>query len=249
VAVELRYILCSYVLDTQYVRLGREPTSTLRNWATDTASIMRECIAALGGNPAASNPLDDATTSASATAQLLQGGLLVAEGRGQSALIRDLLQRAANRPIDGTVDVRTLEPAIERLVSNLAALALVADAAADSWTAYQARYGRRLKATGLPPAPRWKLFYQLASIFERLHLGRKYAVSKYTCGGSHRQTKTAGPAVTWTRELFALASDPEHSSGCTPLPELIALHDWAVEKTEGFGEHIDEAGRRYRKAP
>jgi hypothetical protein len=252
-ATELRRVLCFFVLDLRSYRMWKRPTAEVISWATDLADVMRECIAALGGNPAASFTLDDATNLTSDAAQLLQGGVRVAEGRGQAAVIRDLLQRATNHPIEGAIDAGTLELAIDRLANGLAAVALIADSAADSWLAYKQHFGQRLGAVGtkrgVPPSPRWQLFSQLAPIFERLHGGRKFAVGKSVDGGGGmRATKTTGPAVVWTRGLFALASDPGHSSGCAPLPELVALRDWAVEKTEGFGEHIDEAGRRYRKS-
>jgi hypothetical protein len=251
-ATELRSVLCFYVLDLRSYQMWKRPASEVISWTTGLAAIMRECVAALGGNPAASLPLDSATTSPSDAAQLLQSGLLVAKGRGQAAVIHGLLQPAAGYPTEGPVDARMLESAIERLVNYLAALSLVANAATDSWRAYQQHFGQRVGAGtkgGVPPTPRWQLFYCLASIFERLHGGRKFAVSKSAGGGvGMRATKTTGSAVVWTRGLLALAIDAEHSAGCALLPELIVLHDWAVEKPEGFGEHIDEAGRGLRKS-
>jgi len=94
---------------------------------------------------------------------------------------------------------------------------------------------------------RQALLDSLAPIFEALHHGRKYAVSKYPSGGDGiRVTRSTGPAVTWTRELFRLQSDRDYAP-----PELArvisSLYAWSVGKPEGFAKCIEIAGRRHRE--
>ena len=76
-----------------------------------------------------------------------------------------------------------------------------------------------------PLSVRQALFDWLAPLFEALHHGRRYAVSKYPSGGDGiRVTRSTGPAVTWTRELFRLLRD-RHSAP----PELAhAISDFML---------------------
>ena len=99
-----------------------------------------------------------------------------------------------------------------------------------------------------PLSFRQALFDWLAPLFEALHHGRRYAVSKYPSGGDGiRVTRSSGPAVTWTRELFRLLRD-RHSAPPELAHEISRLYAWSVDKPEGFAKCIEVAGRRHREA-
>ena len=244
----------SFLLESQMQRAWREPTTGISDWATATARVLRDCITALGGDSSAENPLDYRTVRAAATAGLLQPGLSVTEGTGEALVVHLLFQQGTGQPMRRPIDLRSLEGAIARVVPSLAALARIADGAAEGWAVHQKLFAGRLRLKtqlrrGLQLPPRWQLFFGIAPIFERVHGGRRYAVSKYSTGGQGRETKTTGPAVIWTRALFEIASDSAHQwQGASPYPELIELRKWSIAKSEGFAEHIDEAGRGYRNA-
>ncbi len=99
-----------------------------------------------------------------------------------------------------------------------------------------------------PLSFRQALFDWLAPLFEALHHGRRYAVSKYPSGGDGiRVTRSTGPAVTWTRELFRLLRD-RHSAPPELAHAISSLYAWSVDKPEGFAKCIEVAGRRHREA-
>jgi hypothetical protein len=98
-----------------------------------------------------------------------------------------------------------------------------------------------------PLSLRQALFDWLAPLFEALHHGRRYAVSKYPSGGDGmRVTRSTGPAVTWTRELFRLLRD-RHSAPPGLAHAISSLYAWSVDKPEGFAKCIEVAGRRHRE--
>jgi hypothetical protein len=103
-----------------------------------------------------------------------------------------------------------------------------------------------------PRSLRRSVFDGLAPIFEALHHGRKFAVSKYGAGGSNmRQTRTGGPAIIWTRELFRLIADrtaPLDGAASSAFgTQMAKLYAWAVDTPEGFAKCIEIAGRKHRE--
>jgi hypothetical protein len=234
------------------------PSSVSRKWGASIAEVLREALSVLGVTDGTSP--STMYSNAQALSKLGRIGLAEIE-RSEKRMEFERLLRLGGMLRDGENITDATLPVCKTL-ALMSALAMLADGLAvhsdngkphrnptlstvEEDGTYSVAFSYRL---GAPASVRQVLFDCLAPIFEALHHGRKYAVSKYSSGGDGmRATRSIGPAVTWTRELFSLVADR------TVAPAFLAqtvadLRRWAADKPEGFAKCIEIAGRSHREA-
>ena len=232
------------------------PWAVTINWAATVSERLRDTLSSLVGS-AQLHSLDRQTLIA--LRELCNRGLSNLKSTDDRKRFDSLL-RAADVLQEGEyVTEKTLANAMFKGLALLSALTMLSEALTRE---PQYRQGKRtpsratwngesLKWTGSflaghPTSTRRNLVELLPPIFEALHHGRKYSVSKYSTGGDGmRATRSAGPAVTWTRELLRMAAErqSEPPALSRAISEFLA---WSIAKPEGFAKCVEIAGRTHR---
>lgn len=237
--------LHDYVVERRS-RIGGRSVTEIEPWASSLKRWASEGIEALGADSSSKFPAwSNHAEQGDALTHLMLGWPVefthkdgeVTEPRKTLAELR-LLLRTANAGPDGRDDYQATKALVEQTISGLAALRLLAEGLA--------HWGKRQPMPTKTNMPSVILFRNLAQIYEELH-GKSYQVNikqKTDVPLNSRASAPYGPALTWTRCLFAIFAyrAKKIADAIDAFPEFVELAEWSL-KSDALRNRINQTSK------
>jgi len=217
-------------------------------WASSLQRWASEGIEALGADPSSKFPAwSNHAEQGDALTHLMLGWPVEFTHKDGDGEVTDphktlaelrLLLRTANAGPDGRDAYQATKVLVEQTISGLAALRLLAEGLAN--------WGEQQPMPTKTDMPSVILFRNLAQIYEGLH-GRSYQVNikqKSDVPLNSRASAPYGPALTWTRCLFAIFAyrAKKIADAIDAFPEFIELAEWSL-RSDALRERINQSSK------